>query len=803
MKKFLLLCFLFSFLTSISLAQVSDYILSVNIGDAKEKTPLTLTADLVTVENISSLYIAYKPFGENEFQKIEMLITGNTAAGTIPSDVVVPPYLDYYIIINLKDGNTQTYPVGIDQGANTLQIAVAGVSDKDKEIIVLSPVDGEILTKDNLLISISFIKASDAIDISKTKIYLNGTDLSSQALIAGDLIVISGENIQDQIKYGAGSLQVDVYDKEENLYHTIGRTMQIVTTEIFAEVESRWKFIGKLKGESRSENFGSLSTWRNNISADMNASDDTWRLNGYLYFTSEEKGNLQPYNRYSAVIKGSDWLELQVGDTYPRYPNIILDGKRIRGVSGYINLGAFNIQATYGETERKIEGKIDTLYQEQPSFTSNIIAVDQNKYGAPYAKVRLGTYSRNLFAIRPSFGSGENFQLGFTYLHSIDDKESVELSARPQENAVFGTDIKFALDDQNILFTTQAAVSLFNKDIYSGDLTDSEIDSIFGEDGYYNVDPDQVKTMRDVLGTIITVNQYIGPLNPQELASLAAETALNLNYLNNSFRASYIYRGNDYYSFGQSFLRTDVKGYNIVDRIRMFDNKVFLSLGYENLEDNLQDTKIATTKYQTLSASISIFPRVDFPNITLGYNRYDYNNGLKLADTTYQNYVVDDLTNRFLIQLSYDFVAGIRHSSSLSFITQTRDDESFAPIDANYISSTFTLNSYWYPELSTIFQIIYGSNELKKFDRTTSVTTTEPFDYVTLSVGARYKMMENKLLLSANLSPSFGDFKRQALELLADYNILANLNLAFQARIFRIPGSSTNSIIGLTTRYTF
>ena len=62
-------------------------------------------------------------------------------------------------------------------------------------------------------------------------------------------------------------------------------------------------------------------------------------------------------------------------------------------------------------------------------------------------------------------------------------------------------------------------------------------------------------------------------------------------------------------------------------------------------------------------------------------------------------------------------------------------------------------------------------------------------------------MLEDKLTLTATLSPSFGDFERQALEFVADYNVLKNLNLAFQTRIYRIPGKTTNSIIGLITRY--
>jgi predicted Mrr-cat superfamily restriction endonuclease len=79
-----------------------------------------------------------------------------------------------------------------------------------------------------------------------------------------------------------------------------------------------------------------------------------------------------------------------------------------------------------------------------------------------------------------------------------------------------------------------------------------------------------------VFGNFMTVNQYISPFNPQELASLAAEASLSLNYFNNAFKSSYIYRGNDFQSFGQSFIRTDVAGFNISDVLRLMENKIFL-----------------------------------------------------------------------------------------------------------------------------------------------------------------------------------------------------------------------------------
>ena len=792
-KGFFSLCIitiLFFLNNNLLFGQISNIISSVRVSDAKEKTPITVTAELFSADNVSSINLTFKSFGQSEFRKVEMFITGTTATATIPADAVEPPYLDYYLVITMRNGSAQTYPIGVDQGVPALQIAVSSYSQKDKEILVLSPTSGEILTQQEMLISVSFIKASDQVDISKTKIFLSGVDVTSNALFTGDLIVLSGENLPDKVKIGSGLLRVDVYDKDGNLYHSLTRSFRVVSSD-FAAAGIGFMFNGSLRGESRRENFNSQLTRYNNISADITGNYGSWTLNGNVYITDEEKSDLQPYNRYSFSVKSSDWLEMQVGDSYPLFPNLIMDGKRIRGLNGSLNFGAINVQASYGETDRSIEGKLLEKYTaNEVPLGSDIIPINQSKYEFPFGLVELGTFTRKVLAIRPSFGSGENFQFGLSYLHSKDDLGSIEFGARPAENLVLGTDLMFAFDSRNILFTSQAAVSLNNNDITSGTLTDKQIDEIFGSNSNFSINPNDVKRVRNLIGNFITVNQYLGPWNPQEFASLAAEAALSLNYFSNNIRASYIYRGNDFQSFGQSFLRTDVKGINLVDRIRMIDNKLFLSVGYESLQDNLQKTKIATTTFQTFSLSASLFPRMDFPNITIGYNRLANNNGLSITDKQNGMYAIDDITNRITLQLSYDLSVLVKHSTSLSFSTSNKEDNSLLKFNAKFTSGNFNISSYWTSQLTSLFGFVFNKSEL--FGKL--------FNYVTLTVGGKYKMMKNKLQLSATLSPSFGDIERQVLEFVADYNVLMNLNLMFQARIYRIPDASTNSIIGLTTR---
>ena len=215
----------------------------------------------------------------------------------------------------------------------------------------------------------------------------------------------------------------------------------------------------------------------------------------------------------------------------------------MRGFNGSLNLGFINIQTAYGETERSIEGKlIETFTSDDPAtLESDVIPINAQLYKMPYGRVELGTFKRKVLAVRPSFGSGEKFQLGFSYLHSKDDIGSIEFGAQTGRKSCLGSDFMLAFDSQNIMITSRNAVSLNNKDISSGSLTDKQIDEIFGSNSNFSVDPNDVKRIRDLIGNFITVNQYLGRWNPQEFASLAAEAALTFNYFNNNVKASYIY----------------------------------------------------------------------------------------------------------------------------------------------------------------------------------------------------------------------------------------------------------------------
>ncbi len=793
LKRGILVLSLFFCGSTLIIAQASNTVSSISFGEIKDGNPVDVTVSLINSLSISRVQIIYKSFQETDYRVREMEILGDIAVYQIAGEDVSAPIISYYLIIEMKDGGRETYPLGIPEAAQPIDLTVLSKSEKDKEILILSPSSNETLSLNDLFISISMVKASDNVDISKTKIILNGEDVTSNVLFAGELLLYYPQNFEGSLESGDQSLEVEVYDNDGTLYHSIKRNFVAVDAATAIDLGSGFRYSGNVAGEVRNELFDDRNTLYNNLALTLNAGNDNWKFKGYGYITSEENANVQPQNRYSVSVS-SNWLNIRGGDSYPRYNNLLLNGKRVRGVDGKIDYGILHLQGSYGQVRREVKGSlIETYSEDNAPLHTNVIRIDSAKYGNPFGKVDFGIYSRNLLSGRIGLGSKNGFEFGVSFLHSKDDVNSVEFGVKPEENLVASTDLRWAIDDQRIIIKGLTAVSIINSDITSGTYSDEQIDSIFASGNDIGSDVENFKNLKNMISPFFTVNQFVEPLNFTELSSLAAEGSLELNYFNNNLKGSYIYRGNQFNSFGQEYTRTDVAGLNITDRFRTLSNQLFFTVGYENLNDNLQGTKTTTTNFQTLRASVSLFMRADVPNITLGYTRNKNKNGIEPADTLNRALSVNDITDRYSLNFGYDFNFSVRHNSSLSFSTSNREDESFYNNDSKYFSTAFTINSYWTKALVSNFSVIYYNSEI----------STIQYKYVTIMAGGRYRLLNDDLELSLNYSPSFGDFNRHAVDLVASYQVIDNLWLRAQMRYYNMPDSGTNTITGVTLRYNF
>ncbi len=783
------------FVFFVSLFSQEEAFIKKQVQEIYENQPLTINLELIEHKEIQQAFLFYRTFGKSEFSVLEMRIQGNNISATIPSDYVLFPYIEYYIKILTIDGNVLNFPsMGLETG-NFYKIDVMKRVKSDEKVIVLYPEFDEPISSDEFFLALSLLRTSSLVKKEYTRLWINEDEVTSLLSISGDLIVIP-QNRYKKLIDGQNTLKVILYDTLGKVLSISNFYFNVVSKERMTITQRKTlRFNGQLKAESNYENLrvGNLNLNRMNLNLSGDYGDLVSSLN--LYITNEEKRTIQPQNRFQINLNWKG-LSLNVGDHYPSYSSLIMNGKRLRGITGKVELGFFNVQLSYGEVTRRIEGELLQLYSRDSAIIGpDIIPVDSSKFGNPFAKVILGTYQRNLFAIRPYFGSGKNFQLGFTYLHSKDKLSSIQFGAMPKENLVLGSDLLIGIDNQRILFKAQGAFSILNNDITTGNFTDEIIDSLFGEGKPFGGDPDLIKKVRDIGKKFITINQFIVPLNPQKFPTFAGEATFSLNYFNNFFRTSYIYRGNEYTSFGQNFLRNDIKGLQVMDRIGLLENQVFVSISYENLSDNLQKTKIATTTYQNFESSVALYLRKDFPRITLGYSNYLVKNDIpSTADSIRLQYQLNDLTNQFSFSSNYDLKLKVLHRLFFSIVTSYKKDRTFKNLSVKFLTLNFNVHNFWNKKFSTFFGTSLSQSEI----------SSSRYAYYSFNIGTKLNLFNDKNRFSLSVGPSFGNLKRTIFDLTNQYLITNNFSFNINVRyIINQKPIKNESIFNIFTQYSF
>jgi hypothetical protein len=776
-------------------AQINRYIRSLTTQPAKEGADLQVSASLNNTSDIARVLLYYRSFGTTEYKILEMPVDRDSASVTIPAGDVAPPFIECYVLAETNSGKQETYPYENPQTIPT-RIPVEPRSPKDQEVIILSPDRNDYLLPSDIYISVSLVYATDNIDRSRTQVFFDNINVSSKAVIMGDLVVVSANGLPANIPAGLHTITVKVFDKKGTLYHTRTRPFNVITTEVAKEIGARVVYSADAQAELRQENIKGVVTDYDRLDARGNAKYGILKSTANLHLTSEEKPDIQPQNRYFLSLD-AQYARASIGDAYPHLPTTIMDGRRVRGVTFDLLLGAFNMNYATGEITRRT-------------------VLDDSTH-------QLLSFRRTLTAVRPYFGKGENFQFGFTYLKSTDQYGSTDTTnttLMPQQNVVLGSDMLIAFDDHRIELTGQGAFSLNNTNIAAPEFTDARIDS---STGLSDSDKKQLKLFLPYVSKIITFNENLQPLNPSGLTSLVYETGLALNYFGNYLKGTYVYHGRDYNSAGTTALRNDVKGYNVFDRLRLLQNKLFLSASYEQLQNNTANTEIATTTYGNMLTSISYYPASNLPNVTIGYglnknhNPIIYDSSLAGYDPNIAARAIDDKTNRYFIQSTYDFSSSQgRHNVTLSIDNAIKNDLTPNNQDVKSFNGFLLINTvHTFPLESTVGYAI-STNSIPQITLDTTGGTVTPktifasLNYQTVTLNGRYPLISDILRISATFAPTFGDFKRTLYDVSLQWTIARNQNAMFEYQyIVNSPSavqtlsSSNDSFVSLLYRVNF
>lgn len=467
------------------------------------------------------------------------------------------------------------------------------------EALVISPEPGERVPANEVFVAVSFIDPAGTLDPTSVTLRVSGVDVTAQAEMRGGVLTWRPSQV---LTTGLQRAVVSARDRSGAplapatwVFNVSDALPEMSTAPAVGTVQTSlggWRSIhGSLVLEGAGQSVSGLG-------APLSRNEEFlprmwlsagglirpgWRYALRMHLSGYESADQQPVNRYRFDFR-APFMSVSAGDVNPVFQGLILSGRRVRGAQGEIIAGPIRVAAVGGATRRAITG---------------LLAV-----GDPASIQRHGTYGQSLFAVRPAFGSGEHFQLGITALRVRDDAQSIpalrtsasgagvtqSANPAPKDNIVAGLDLTLRLAQGRVLLQYENAASLLANDISTGPLTEAGLDSIMDAMGEerLGIDPSQFESF-------FTLNASLIPLDPTGQTNVAHQARAALNLGTHLVTTEWRRVGGSYHTLGYPSLQRDLAGVRVADAFTAVDDALAVTVGFERDQDNLDETKLATT----------------------------------------------------------------------------------------------------------------------------------------------------------------------------------------------------------------
>ncbi|MEN9353635.1 MAG: hypothetical protein RL318_960 [Fibrobacterota bacterium] len=226
---------------------------------------------------------------------------------------------------------------------------------------------------------------------------------------------------------------------------------------------------GKLvQGESSSPLDNQVGAWGNSL----------WQVeNGLFQARLRLAGDLrenqfeQSANQYGADLSWGPWLALRVGDQFPVWDPLLMDGVRVRGAS--VEMAATSEGVSW------LRGKLlaGQLRRQTSAWIGWTASND--------SMVTPGTWERQMVAAQLSVGKGENFLGSLTFERAWDVSDAGNEALRPAlqgpapaENVGAAMDLHLWWLRHKLEWYGNAAISAVTENRYTNTFADSTMDSL-------------------------------------------------------------------------------------------------------------------------------------------------------------------------------------------------------------------------------------------------------------------------------------------------------------------------------------
>ncbi len=783
-----------------------------------EAISLEFIASGVSQNDVQEAILFYRFDNEVGYQQKEVFFKNGIFAAELTVDNASISSIEYYFQLSVINQEPKYFPE-TQPSQNPIRLNVIESGDqrtppKRNKLIdytILSPTPKEVLANDKVLIAIALFYDIEKLEAGEFHLYIDDVDITHLADTSAYYISYFSREYRD----GSHTIRLD-YITEKETYLVNEWDFSVVNPTAvpqFAGLITQPKPTGNIELGARNQVIGgdinNAYTGRTNVSGSYGKL--RYSLNGFL--TSQESTRLQPQNRYGINLDYGKWLRFQAGHIYPNMSKFSISGRRIYGVNTEVHLLGDNINAQfiYGEINRKVTNLYTNIEREELILNDQVV---DTTYTLKYQNGGRGAFTREIVGGRVAFGNERKFQVGFHAMKVQDDTTSVfnvrtytdilttspnlnhglstddlnKLQGTPKllgiengslqakGNFIAGTDMKMAFAQNKIRLETEGIISALNNNIYGGALSVETADDLgFDIDSKTENFLDQVSRF-----IIINENMNVLPIKVKNINTdsteaalffptsiLASNSELSINYPKNNFRAQYRWIGPDFNSLANSTIRKDIAGITLSDRFRLMQNRIFVTLGYEFLKDNVTGAKEATTESITYRTNLSWYPiSSSLPRVNVGVRYRTRDNGITrfnpylpnyLQNQAIQNYSVSGMDTLFAtapknnttinitgsISQQFDLLDAV-HDASLSYSSLKTTDEVFAFGDVNSSAISLNLTSRFIQQFRTQVGLTVNNSQ--------SGSGQTDIKIFGMYASGSYFLLENKLNVNARLA---------------------------------------------------
>ncbi|MCX7834725.1 MAG: hypothetical protein N2450_01490 [bacterium] len=768
MKREFILFLIIMVATSSSLSQVGPAIEHTPIAVTTAGQPLRITMQtMYSSSDVSRAVVAYRVIGEASYHEIELVGSGNTFVGEIPASAIKDAGLEYFLFIVKKDGTKDVFPPSLrDIPENPFRVTVRAAGGASGVYFELVAPDAMDVLDVNEINVISIAVIGGELDVATARLVLNGSSVTRFANVTPELVSF----IAKGLKVGNNTISLSGKTKKGADITPLQVTIKAARTEISGKELKRFNFQADAWTETRLEqldnsNFGGKkeTEWYQRENVQFRGRYGSMDFGGRFYVTNEEKRYEQPRNRYQIWLR-TKWLKLGFGDNSPYYTPLTLSGKRVRGLELGLHGSGAHLEIVTGYTDRAIE-----YYSNPPRMA----------------------FAKELTAIRNWYGSEFGTRGGFTLMKVRDNRFSINkdtaktFGITPIENLVLSNDWQFSFDNQRILLNAEVAWSLYNRDIGPGSVDKDSLKKLPGA-------PDAPIDPKDYEKYIV-INDNLVPLDPSKSTNLAYFTELRLNYFNNLFQFKYRYTGPAFTSLGSPFVISDDKGFTISDRIRLLDNRLYLTLGYETAQNNLDDNSATgTVKTGSFNFDLGYYPtNVSMPDITISYRGGERKNDITDTTAGLDNRVKESMTSTS-VYLGKNFEwAGYSHSTTFLMNSFSKKDKysrvNGSPYGAKSSLMSLSFQTAWDQTLKTTLSYSNLKSETPSRPPSTATFVNKSTTYSTVGLRGDKSFAMNKLQtflgLAYQSASGLQKFSKTTITMGSAYYFPANFVVRLQADV--------------------